>query len=317
MFDFFQKLSKIGKIFLISAICHGIFLIVIEIVGVSTDTSDYTGFYSALFFLSVIFAAFFAFIVVTKKNIFQLGSFGIANLLLIFYSVYEFAHTRNTRLYFLFIVNCLFLFFYGYMIYQLYKEFNWEFWSKAGTTELMQRLYKFWQLFLNFVGLDLMVNITLLIGAMTFLFDKDDYEGYVDLIGVILTSLWCWLGYWAYKNETKKWTIVFLLLGCLEPIYLIIKLILFRVQRDTKSKYSKPPIYTIDVLIALALIVRIGLSTFTILGYKNFGQGLKDRLSKNYVPQTAPQTQKLVQDGNDEDEKTTDESTTDSSNQDV
>ncbi|KAJ5079601.1 hypothetical protein M0811_14379 [Anaeramoeba ignava] len=287
MVSWFRKLNPSSKLFIFTTLFHGLFLIAIEIFGIVEYSnkdeidSNYIKFYSILFFLSVFFGAIFAFIIIYQENIFQLFSFQIAICLLVFYSIYEFATgEKNARLYVLLIVNCAYFIYYFFILKILYHNFQWNFWNKAGASISIQRLYKYWNLFLNLIGVDLLVNITLLIGALYFLFGEADYERYLDIVGLIITIFWFFLGFHAYKKEVKKLILVFFFLGLLEPIYLIAKLILF--NTDERKKYKEKPIITIEVMIAISLFVRTLLLVISLIGMLNFGNGLKEKLTPNY-----------------------------------
>ncbi|KAJ5076128.1 hypothetical protein M0811_06991 [Anaeramoeba ignava] len=290
-FLWWKKLDKYSKIFLVCSLIEAILLIVNQIIRIlefrnnkSRLIEEHIDLYAILFFLGVVYAGIYVFIIIKFKNIFQLVSFAIVNVMLTIYAIYELVLNRSSlaTLVFLLVVVLIYDAFYTFMLIRLYKEFTWDFWNRVGSQPLIQKLFKVWSIFLTILGLDLMFSSAFLIADCYFLWSDYSKESYIDIALIIILIFWGILGYYCFRDENTKLMGLFLFSSLFEIAYLIAKIALFTHRKKLKNQLT--PISVLIILTAVILLLRIFLWIICIIGYRNFGLGLKARLTRDYIP---------------------------------
>ncbi|KAJ3450016.1 hypothetical protein M0813_15790 [Anaeramoeba flamelloides] len=284
-YNWTKNLERIHKLFLFCVLIESIILIVTQLVGV-VDYSQKREiisrktliFYSVLFALSIAFGFFFAVRIVVSRNMYQYITFTIATVLLTGYAIYEIGTLySNPRIIAFFCIVIFFDVIYLFLLNRMLTSFRFAFFSIAGGSHLMKILYRDWSIIISQMQLDIMVNVVLLFALAFYASPSSDPDFWINLFVVILDIVGIYIGYKGIKLEKKIFTKAYLVIVFLQPIYYIIKLVL--IWKAEKEDTTIP----ITIMISFGIIIRIILIIFIIKVLKNFGKGLKYRLSSEYV----------------------------------
>ncbi|KAJ3451094.1 hypothetical protein M0812_05134 [Anaeramoeba flamelloides] len=280
-----KNLERIHKLFLFCALIESIILIITQLVGVTNYSQkreivskNTLIFYTILFALSVAFGFFFAVRIVISRNMYQYVTFTICTILLTGYAIYEIATLySNPRIIVLFCVIIVFDVIYLFLLNRMLTSFRFAFFSIAGGSHLMKSLYRIWSIIVSQMQLDVMVNVVLLCALAFYSSKISDAYLWINLLVVVLDIASIVIGYIGIKREHKNMTKFFLIIVFLQPIYDIVKTIL--IWTEEKQDTTIP----LTIMICFGIIIRTILIIFGIKAYKNFGKGLKYRLSSEYV----------------------------------
>ncbi|KAJ3441200.1 hypothetical protein M0813_19303 [Anaeramoeba flamelloides] len=285
LYNRIKNLERIHKLYLFCVLIESIILIITQLVGVTNYSQkreivsrQTLIFYSILFALSVAFGFFFAVRIVVSRNMYQYVTFTICALLLTGYAIYEIATLyKNPRIIVLFSVIIVFDVIYLFLLKRMLKSFRFAFFSISGGSHLMKSLYRIWSIIVSQMQLDIMVNVVLLCALAFYSSKESDVYFWINLLVVILDIASIVIGYLGIKREHKNMTKFFLIIVFLQPIYYLLQVILIwtKEKQDTTTPLT--------IMIFFGIIIRIILIIFGIKAYKNFGKGLKYRLSSEYV----------------------------------
>ncbi|KAJ1774838.1 hypothetical protein LPJ77_004325 [Coemansia sp. RSA 2523] len=169
---------------------------------------------------------------------------------------------------------------FAVLTWELYQMFGWKTYKKLGANLALRRAYKWHQILLTLLKLDIFFFIAYSVQLATLVLRVSDPETWVQ-IGVVIPGsvVFLVLSFWALKVEKKRLMIV--VIGCLgcSPAYFIYKLVRMNVGIDKNNDpYLDTRKYlTFFVVVTLALVlVTVYVS---VQCYRNFGIGLKEAIA--------------------------------------
>ncbi|KAJ2159473.1 hypothetical protein GGF46_003017 [Coemansia sp. RSA 552] len=170
---------------------------------------------------------------------------------------------------------------FGMLTWELYQLFGWQTYKKLGANLALRRAYKWHQILLTLLKLDMFFFISYSVQLATLVLRVSDPETWVQ-IGVVIPGsvVFLILSFWALKVEKKKLMLaVIVCLGC-SPAYFIYKLVRMNVGIE---KGADPYLDTRKYL-TFFIVVTLVLVLFTVwasvLCYRNFGIGLKEAIAE-------------------------------------
>ncbi|KAJ1927883.1 hypothetical protein FBU59_007178, partial [Linderina macrospora] len=164
--------------------------------------------------------------------------------------------------------------------WELYQLFGWKTYKKLGANLQLRRAYKWHQILLTLLKLDIFFFISYSVQLATLVLNIRDPETWVQ-IGLVIPGsvLFLVLSFWALKVEHKRMMLgVTICLG-LSPAYFIYKLIRMNVNIDPKKDpYRDTRKYlTFFIVVTMALIL---ITTYvSVQCYRNIGIGLKEAIA--------------------------------------
>ncbi|KAJ2080034.1 hypothetical protein H4R24_003368 [Coemansia sp. RSA 988] len=169
---------------------------------------------------------------------------------------------------------------FAMLSWELYQMFGWQTYKKLGANLALRRAYKWHQILLTLLKLDIFFFISYSVQLATLVLRVSDPETWVQ-IGVVIPGsvVFLVLSFWALKVEKRRVMIVVIVcLGC-SPAYFIYKLVRMNVGIDKNDDpYLDTRKYlTFFIVVTLTLIlVTVYVS---IQCYRNFGIGLKEAIA--------------------------------------
>ncbi|KAJ1723202.1 hypothetical protein LPJ53_002464 [Coemansia erecta] len=169
---------------------------------------------------------------------------------------------------------------FAMLTWELYQLFGWKTYKKLGANLALRRAYKWHQILLTLLKLDIFFFISYSVQLATLVLRVSDPETWVQ-IGVVIPGsvVFLVLSFWALKVENKRVMIVVIVCLGLSPAYFIYKLVRMNVGIDKNNDpYLDSRKYlTFFIVVTLALIlVTVYVS---IQCYRNFGIGLKEGIA--------------------------------------
>ncbi|KAJ2707995.1 hypothetical protein FB645_000346 [Coemansia sp. IMI 203386] len=169
---------------------------------------------------------------------------------------------------------------FAMLTWELYQLFGWKTYKKLGANLALRRAYKWHQILLTLLKLDIFFFISYSVQLATLVLRVSDPETWVQ-IGVVIPGsvVFLVLSFWALKVEKRRVMIVVIICLGLSPAYFIYKLVRMNVGIDKNNDpYLDSRKYlTFFIVVTLALIlVTVYVS---IRCYRNFGIGLKEAIA--------------------------------------
>ncbi|KAJ2062279.1 hypothetical protein GGI17_002517 [Coemansia sp. S146] len=169
---------------------------------------------------------------------------------------------------------------FAMLTWELYQLFGWKTYKKLGANLALRRAYKWHQILLTLLKLDIFFFISYSVQLATLVLRVSDPETWVQ-IGVVIPGsvLFLVLSFWALKVENKRMMVAVIVCLGLSPAYFIYKLVRMNVGIDrNKDPYLDSRKYlTFFIVVTLALIlVTVYVS---IQCFRNFGTGLKEAIA--------------------------------------
>ncbi|KAJ2402829.1 hypothetical protein GGI23_000423 [Coemansia sp. RSA 2559] len=166
------------------------------------------------------------------------------------------------------------------LTWELYQLFGWQTYKKLGANLALRRAYKWHQILLTLLKLDIFFFISYSVQLATLVLRVSDPETWVQ-IGVVIPGsiVFLVLSFWALKVEKRIVMIVVIMCLGLSPAYFIYKLVRMNVgiSKDNDPYLDSRKYLTFFIVVTLALIlVTVYVS---IRCYRNFGIGLKEAIS--------------------------------------
>ncbi|KAJ1801762.1 hypothetical protein LPJ56_006377 [Coemansia sp. RSA 2599] len=169
---------------------------------------------------------------------------------------------------------------FAMLTWELYQLFGWKTYKKLGANLALRRAYKWHQILLTLLKLDIFFFISYSVQLATLVLRVSDPETWVQ-IGVVIPGsvVFLVLSFWALKVEKRRVMIVVIICLGLSPAYFIYKIVRMNVGIDKNNDpYLDSRKYlTFFIVVTLALIlVTVYVS---IRCYRNFGIGLKEAIA--------------------------------------
>ncbi|KAJ2783077.1 hypothetical protein H4R18_001898 [Coemansia javaensis] len=169
---------------------------------------------------------------------------------------------------------------FAMLSWELYRMFGWKTYKKLGANLKLRRAYKWHQILLTLLKLDVFFFIAYSVQLATLVLRVSDPETWVQ-IGVVIPGsvVFLVLSFWALKVEKKRVMIAVIVCLGLSPAYFIYKLVRMNVGIDkANDPYLDSRKYlTFFIVVTLALVLVTVCAS--IKCYRNFGIGLKEAIA--------------------------------------
>ncbi|KAJ2003286.1 hypothetical protein GGI06_005647, partial [Coemansia sp. S85] len=147
---------------------------------------------------------------------------------------------------------------FAMLTWELYQLFGWKTYKKLGANLALRRAYKWHQILLTLLKLDIFFFISYSVQLATLVLRVSDPETWVQ-IGVVIPGsvLFLVLSFWALKVENKRMMVVVIVCLGLSPAYFIYKLVRMNVgiDRDNDPYLDSRKYLTFFVVVTLALVL--------------------------------------------------------------
>ncbi|KAI9474523.1 hypothetical protein LPJ78_001164 [Coemansia sp. RSA 989] len=169
---------------------------------------------------------------------------------------------------------------FAVLTWELYQMFGWKTFKKLGANLALRRAYKWHQILLTLLKLDIFFFISYSVQLATLVLRVSDPETWVQ-IGVVIPGsvVFLVMAFWALRVENRRMMIVVIVcLGC-SPAYFIYKLVRMNVGIDKNNDpYLDTRKYlTFFIVVTFALIL---ITVYvSVRCYRNFGIGLKEAIA--------------------------------------
>ncbi|KAI8325366.1 hypothetical protein GQ54DRAFT_237973, partial [Martensiomyces pterosporus] len=252
--------------------------------------------YDVIFIVAQVFLLMLCWEAVAHKNTIQIIAATLFNVMCLIYSLIQYTtfYIRPTASAGIFqkdndmrilqittmVVYSLCSIAFAMLTWELYQLFGWKTYKKLGANLALRRAYKWHQILLTLLKLDIFFFISYSVQLATLVLRVSDPETWVQ-IGVVIPSsvLFLVLAFWALKVEHRHVMLVVIACLGLSPAYFIYKLVRMNVGIDkTNDPYLDSRKYlTFFIVVTLALIlVTVYVS---VQCYRNFGIGLKEAIA--------------------------------------
>lgn len=180
---------------------------------------------------------------------------------------------------------------YVYLGARLYQEFGWKIYKKIGADPKMRNNYRWYQIFLMLLKLDIFFFLGFSIQFLFLVLRAGDVEYPLTVIALPLTVLLLFMAAYAVRHESHLLMWIFLGGVVSGMAYFIFKLV--RMYDSTqRAKYR----YTYEIMTLFA-----GISLFllactagnAIICFKNFDSGLKQHILRDSAEQREPPDRRL------------------------
>lgn len=244
---------------------------------IDSDSVEYISITSMVATISFIY---FALDSILLENIFQLYASICLHAVITTYLIWHYVANDLGTVYnhvslFAMISVCVFQFIYTIMGPILHNKFGWRLYKKIGGNIAIRPLYRTTQVFFTLLKLDFVFTIIIILLA-TFYYFTQTVQIIINILISLLSFIWIILGFYCIQSESVKLFVVFVIISILSPSYMLYKLFIIRFDSDTD--YSIFSWRQLLFTCILAAIIRIGVIVFSVLCYKNFGFGLKDKV---------------------------------------
>jgi hypothetical protein len=162
--------------------------------------------------------------------------------------------------------------------WRIWSEFGWRVYKLLGADRQIKRLYMHYQIFQTFLRFDVFFWLGFSIQLIALVLKKSDFEYYLTIAALPLCMLLLLQGHLAAKYE-NKWMMCSFFVGCLGALgYFSYKLVRIYQQR------AVPPFIdtykSLSVFAAISIIMIILTFVWTVIVWRNFGQGLQLQMEK-------------------------------------
>ncbi|ESO85935.1 hypothetical protein LOTGIDRAFT_235699 [Lottia gigantea] len=272
-----QDVEKTEILFVVLSCLSIIATAVLSIYKMATTSVTDTDFTFALLLLvNAGFCIFYVIHGVLKERAYELGILLIAVVGIVLYSVLNFSlvdkrgPVKIARLVIVCVMSppiMLFCVKYGL---DYYRSGNLIF-RTIGANATLQGICKTLYLFHDLLKLDLQLGISMVILILNSTVDValDDYI--ILSVGGVFSIIWFIIGFFSSRNENTVGMVFFFLGSPVEPAYVLYKMVKSAEQVDTNLKSAS---LTCGVL---ALGFRVILIIYSVLVWRNFGKGLKEK----------------------------------------
>ncbi|KAJ1732168.1 hypothetical protein LPJ61_002172 [Coemansia biformis] len=187
---------------------------------------------------------------------------------------------------------------FALLSWELYQMFGWKTYKKLGANLKLRRAYKWHQILLTLLKLDVFFFIAYSVQLATLVLRVSDPETWVQ-IGVVIPGsvVFLVLSFWALKVEKKRVMIVVIVCLGLSPAYFIYKLVRMNVgvakATDPYLDSRKYLNFFVSITLGLVLVTVYA----SIRCYRNFGIGLKEAIADYEARKAQLKASKALEDG--------------------
>lgn len=252
--------------------------------------------YDVIFIVAQLFLLMLCWEAVAHKNTIQIIAATLFNMMCLIYSLIQyttfyirpsssagiFQNDNDMRILQIttMVVYALCSIAFALLTWELYQMFGWQTYKKLGANLSLRRAYKWHQILLTLLKLDIFFFISYSVQLATLVLRVSDPETWVQ-IGVVIPGsvVFLVLSFWALKVENRKVMIVVIACLGLSPAYFIYKLIRMNVgiSKNNDPYLDSRKYLTFFIVVTMALIL---ITVYvSIRCYRNFGLGLKEAIA--------------------------------------
>ncbi|KAI9471896.1 MAG: hypothetical protein EXX96DRAFT_622086 [Benjaminiella poitrasii] len=251
--------------------------------------------YLMLFIFSQVFQVALACDAVYNKNTIQIIAFILFNLCCFGYAVFQFKQVAEAlkqqlgeapplvwSLQKLMIANPVIIgvcqLIYFYLGARLYLEFGWRIYKKIGADPDIRNMYRWYQIFLTVLKLDIFFFLGFSIQYLVLVLQKSDAEYPLTIVALPATCIVLVLAVYAVRHESRSLITLFFVGLTAGIAYFIFKI--YRIyDKSQQEKYE----YVKEVLTFFACVTLVLLVLTIIIAaicWSNFGKGLKRHFAR-------------------------------------
>ncbi|KAJ2768423.1 hypothetical protein IWQ56_002519 [Coemansia nantahalensis] len=169
---------------------------------------------------------------------------------------------------------------FALLSWELYQTFGWKTYKKLGADLRLRRAYKWHQILLTLLKLDVFFFIAYSVQLATLVLRVSDPETWVQ-IGVVIPGsvVFLVLSFWALKVEKKRVMVAVIVCLGLSPAYFIYRLVRMNVNINKASDPFLDSRKYLTFFIVITLVLILVTVYASIRCYRNFGIGLKEAIA--------------------------------------
>ncbi|KAG1054062.1 hypothetical protein G6F46_000507 [Rhizopus delemar] len=252
--------------------------------------------YLSIFIFSLVFQVALAWDAVHNKNTIQIIAFILFNLCCFGYTVFQFKQITEA-LTFVFpdeweivqnlqkiiiaspVVSGVCQLVYFYLGTRLYLEYGWRIYKKIGADPDIRNMYRWYQIFLTIIKLDIFFFLGFSIQFLVLVLQKGDAEYPLTIVALPATCLALILAVYAVRHESKQLMALFFVGLAAGVAYFIFKICrIYDVSQAWKYKYVNEVLTFFACVTLFLLLLTI---TNAAICWSNFDKGLKGHLLKD------------------------------------
>ncbi|KAI8929062.1 hypothetical protein BC831DRAFT_445361 [Entophlyctis helioformis] len=285
--------TLLGRITLLAVMLQAIIIVIIESVAANqfiaaVDISRPgpargVPVYLVIFIFAQLFQIVLAWDAIVKQNTMQIGAFVGFNLIIVCYSIFQYAQLINLAgndpalklpLIVIPFITGAFQILFFYLASKLYYEFGWTIFKRIGADPVMRSMYRSYQIFVLLVKVDVFFVFGFGIQFLVLVIRTSDPEFALTIAAIPIMLLVLATAVYGMRTENKLIVSGFLFGVVLAMGYFIFKIVRIYTQ---PAKYSDTKYY-LTFFAALSLLMVISTFVVAIQCILNFGKGLKTHL---------------------------------------
>ncbi|RKO99591.1 hypothetical protein CXG81DRAFT_14297, partial [Caulochytrium protostelioides] len=276
----------------LEAAIAGIFLKYYEASGIIRDAGPQKGIpvYLIIFILAQVFQIVICWDALIHRNTIQMIGFGGFNVCIFIYSIFQYSqmitivnaedhHRRIIKGMLIAIpaITGFFMLLFSWLIYKLYLEFGWKIYKKIGADPVMRTMYRYYQIFLMLLKLDVFFVTGFGIQFLVLVIRTYDPEFALTIAALPIMMTILVLAVYGVRRE-DRWIMGLFFVGLLLAVaYFIFKILRIYTQ---VGKYKNINIY-LTFFAAVSLAMVLATMAIAIICYRNFDKGLKPILLRS------------------------------------
>lgn len=246
-----------------------------------------------IFILSLLFQVGLVWDAVRQKNTIQIIAFLLFNLCCFSYGIFQFKQIANAleqslgesnlvihSLQNIMVATPVIIgvcqLIYMYLGTRLYLEFGWRIYKKIGADPDMRNMYRWYQIFLTILKLDLFFFLGFSIQFLALVLKRGDAEFALTIIALPFTVVIIVLAVYAIHHESKYLILSFFIGLAAGVSYFIFKIIrMYDHNEAFKYEFVR---YMLTFFASVTLFLLLLTAINAAICWSNFGKGIKDHL---------------------------------------
>jgi len=276
-------MSTASKIFMFLIILESTILVGLTLERIIHPMTTNSIRFAALILINCVLLSVFAIDGVFNENAFVLLGFNFLSLSTLATVIFQFFNkqTRNNTEHMILIIRLVAVSVFTPANFALswmsFRSWGWRMYRLIGASVPLLSMYRVYQQTVTLLRLDLQMSVNLVLIAGLFLFHN--FELWIDVGMMALTFGWAFVGWKAIRTENKTLSILFLLFGVLQPVYILYKMVHYTLDPKVVDEhhFSLPLLYAFG---SVSIVFRLGLFVCFVISMRNYGKGLKGVLTK-------------------------------------